>query len=103
MSLKPTPGPWAQGQKDAFRRHFSVYAYSTRMGRPSRIIDCAPGFSHDFTDEEKEANARLCATAPELLQALQMLLKSYEQLINDAHEEIEHMNAVNIIKKATAL
>lgn len=98
-----TPGPWIQGQKDSFKRHLSVFAHSEKIGRASRLIDCAPGFSHDFTEEEKTANARLVAAAPDLLQALEMLVKSYELFVHDAHEEIEVINAHNIIKKATGL
>ena len=61
MSTKHTPGPWA-----VLTGEFALYV--TPAGG-SRAIAQIPPVSQDA-----EANARLIAAAPELLEALQLLL-----------------------------
>ena len=70
--VKHTPGPWTVTADGA-----------------GWYIECAPERGHsvayimaeigeedpDTSDDEKEANARLIAAAPDLLEALQMLLE----------------------------
>lgn len=64
MSTKHTPGPWHyQDRSDA-------YTHIVRNAEGNSIIVYAP----QSTRPEAEANARLAAAAPELLEACQMML-----------------------------
>ena len=62
-----TPGPWdvAQGNgREVFAREFPVaYAYDGTTGKPTG----------DDIPERAQANARLIAAAPELLEALEAI------------------------------
>lgn len=55
-----TPAPWQQGKNDEWERHKFIYAES------GIIVNCDPRFSN-ATEEERVANARLVAAAPNLL------------------------------------
>jgi hypothetical protein len=59
---KHTHGPWHVGERDPY----FVYAADGHM-----VADC--GRIHIRSIDEMEANARLCATAPEMYEALKML------------------------------
>jgi hypothetical protein len=74
MKKKYTPGPWTLG-KGTVR----VRTEEDEQGRTKLIAECYTTnqgirYPHDF--EEREANARLISAAPDLLEALQELLKS---------------------------
>lgn len=56
--VKHTPGPW----------HVGPHYKSDVESRQGRICECGP-----FGSEQAEANARLIAAAPELLDALKAL------------------------------
>jgi len=67
MTQKHTPGPWLRIDRTVYALHKMPFA--------GRIIDCnrfdVCVQGNDCPDEEKEANARLIAAAPELLTALE--------------------------------
>jgi hypothetical protein len=75
--IKHTPGPWMDDQAD----HDAPYQdIRIKGGSPRRTvcivwIDDAP--VHDF-NAEQDANARLIAAAPDMLQALQAVLAFIE-------------------------
>lgn len=67
MSEKFTPGPWSVGGKTGFLNQIAI--------NPS--IGCAYG-----AGEEVIANARLISAAPDLLEALQAIVKRIEYYTN---------------------
>jgi hypothetical protein len=62
MSAKHTPGPWKQGSSD----EDACVVYSS----DDHIIAGCEGI--DFDEGTENANARLIAAAPELLEALEL-------------------------------
>ena len=72
MTDKHTPGPWHCGNRDNWWRIYDengVYIAAAKDPSP------APNHKADGFDIE-EANARLIAAAPELLEALEYLVQS---------------------------
>ncbi len=65
-----TPGPWLVSETFA-------------IGPAGEVVACTPN-----NHPRREANARLIAAAPELLEALEGLLKDYIQVFSD-HPAIE--------------
>lgn len=87
-TTKHTPGEWAHTDG-------SIYSYGVGHGADIATVNTD---SAHFTDEEAEANARLIAAAPDLLQALKVI----RSVLNDWNKEgnytnlIEHANtAIN--------
>lgn len=72
MTSKHTPGPWKVTHPKSGRVQIS-HSRGGMVGHAPQI--CAMWRSSDVT----EANARLIAAAPELLEKLQQLLSAYEQ------------------------
>ena len=79
MSTQHTPGPWI-GAGPSFGDQFPRYTTEiTTEDEPygdGHIQICELPFHHH--DEENEANARLIAAAPDLLEALKEMLDSHE-------------------------
>jgi len=72
---KPTPGPWRVEPMVAYGR--DIYAGDIWIGQANNNHDYPPG---DFpTNEECDANARLIATAPDLLEALEDMTARFER------------------------
>lgn len=64
-----TPGPWFTSQP-----HGTIYIEARLQGSTlQEIASCGP----TETPEQREANARLIAAAPELLEALEDLYEAY--------------------------
>jgi hypothetical protein len=99
--LKHTPGPWnVDGDATVYGPRFSIANDKEQIGR-FEVADCK-GYK-----QEREANARLIASAPDLLRALEQLLETAESLndwlvsdgsINGEHELFKKVRA--IISKA---
>ncbi len=93
MTTKHTPGPWSY-QATAGNHDFAVYPEST--GRDIALV-------RDFN----EPNARLIASAPELLEALELAL----EVLSDVGADITGMDQgesvgsliAKVIAKATGL
>jgi hypothetical protein len=91
MSVEHTPGPWRFIPADdtpGYREAAAVIIGSQRIEFDSGLV---------FSPFETEANARLIASAPDLLDALQALL----DLHIGHHNAIEHAAARKIIARAT--
>ena len=69
---QPTPGPWMINQETQ-----EVYAEPDPKGPSIVVADCCNANAPD-SDKEQEANARLIAAAPELLEALANALENIE-------------------------
>lgn len=76
-----TPGPWVLEDNDLQRK---VFVASRHLGYPTYIVSFGQRSNWDAVDE---ANARLIAAAPELLEALNALLDYSPDL--DTPSEIE--------------
>ena len=106
MSATPTPGPWTvetvptacgvshkvgpfPGKREGDKpRHACLYADYPSKGNPA--------------DDELEANARLIASAPDLLAALRLIEHATAPSHDDGvHHEAAHEIAVAAIAKAT--
>ena len=85
METKHTPGPWNQLEHWASITTNDGYA----------ICDMALTYS-SLSNEELEANARLIAAAPDLLEALQFLMVASGEQLTTAFEQ-----AQEAIAKAT--
>ena len=91
--MEHTPGPWSVGREGW--KHQSVYSASGRF-----LADVSLFY------DDAEANARLIAAAPDLLEALQMLYDETADYITLNHLGDPHHNqsmklARAAIKKAT--
>lgn len=67
MIIKHTPGPWRSG--DVFNTVFGP-----PNGNPSPLTIATVHMLHSYDDGSKNANARLIAAAPELLEACKAAL-----------------------------
>lgn len=66
---KHTPGPWEIG-----RSYSSTHATPIRWQGENLAWVCGLDSAHEFSKEQTMANARLIASAPELLAALRVIL-----------------------------
>ena len=88
-----TPGPWLFDDE-----HEEVTSEARRRKGLTRIATVNLGWSEPFNSEQN-ANARLIAAAPDLLEALKALLERYALAIGN--EGIECYQARAAIAKAT--
>lgn len=65
MAGKHTPGPWETG---AVMTNVEFTPKGHRF--PMRVADCHPSYNAPESEEERLANARLIAAAPELLESM---------------------------------
>ncbi len=98
-TTKHTPGPWKA--RDCFTNGQPVeYAIETRDAWLASVHITGP--KNGFDCEEAEANARLIAAAPELLEALKKVLPLVESLVLDGEPYMnEQEEARDAIAKAT--
>ena len=103
MQFKGTKGKWTRYISNTPNR-VEPTAYSVYVGT-KRIALCYDFFGSDKTKNvsniEAEANAKLIAAAPDLLEALTMLIEETEDYENnDANLEIARLEARKAIEKA---
>jgi hypothetical protein len=92
-----TPGPWCQGSSDLRVSMISVHAVNT-AARHSTLARMVLPIKGGLTYDEIEANARLIAAAPELLEAL----KAVQTFIEGKPDAVEPFGMVRAaIAKAT--
>lgn len=96
MSAKHTPGPWRVKRSES-KPAFNVVG--TKVGCKYKIARCP--YISDDDKQEAEANAKLIAAAPELLEALQCLFNACEVLQVLPKNAPEIKLAKSAIKKAT--
>lgn len=85
MNAKHTPGPWMRGH-DESGRDFEVRASNGRKIVAMRVDENRAKSISEWGQckKENEANARLIAAAPELLEALREMLTCYGDCGADA-------------------
>ncbi len=76
--MKHTPAPWNLGTETLIVRS---------ANRENHIADC--GISYSLSDNEMKANAVLIAAAPELLEALEAMMKFAESGTYDDDDPLE--------------
>ena len=100
---KHTPGPW---HKEAYDGDDCVDVFDARG---YRVAECSfaashegnPRKDHERSGEEIQANARLIAAAPELLEALTLCLIEHER-INDQFEQVSDTPGMALARAALA-
>ena len=102
MSTQHTPGPWI-GAGPSFGDPFPRYTTSIVTEREhddEGIVEiCELPFHH--RDDENEANSRLIAAAPDLLEALREIVEYWDSIVpTDCVNEM-HIKARAAIAKAT--
>lgn len=74
-AVSHTPGPWSVMAEEVL----GAYGIATVVPATGSGVVCrVPG--NDKTPDERDANARLIAAAPELLEALKQIKDDYEEL-----------------------
>ena len=76
--MKNTPGPWRLVLRKDNERCFDVVAQSTISLTPHDFYVCHL-FVHTDREDESEANARLIAAAPDMLEALEFILAQWPE------------------------
>ena len=79
MSAKHTPGPWSYPR---YPNGVSTLVYAAAGGKPEAFPVASA--TYGVPDEEREANARLIAAAPELLETLETLLSLHDARVDTA-------------------
>ncbi len=99
--MKHTPGPWAIENIDNVNPDLSIYSVSDLVnGNSNKQINiCECNWRRSSIDKDR-ANAKLIASAPELLEALQYLIKELPTDTWDYSPDC-FVIATNAIKKAT--
>ncbi|HFF2105780.1 TPA: hypothetical protein ACGBGH_004783 [Pseudomonas aeruginosa] len=98
---KHTPGPWFVNGRESYTKYVEARIGG---GLLQEVAACGP----TEQQEQQEANARLIAAAPELLEALQGMIEVYGGQYNDdclpkASTELELIQQARAaIAKATA-
>jgi hypothetical protein len=86
-TAKHTPGPWfyVNDGREIHDRITKFDEHGARIGRtPNRIasIDFMPSLFEFPENEIREANARLIAAAPDLLEALLSITEAYQKMFD---------------------
>ena len=87
MTAKHTPGPWyaLRGQRNISIR----YKTGDRLLPMVNVASVRGQFPTDCPYGSSEANARLIAAAPELLEALQFVMAAFGEQLSTAFEQAE--------------
>lgn len=93
---KHTPGPW---NMTADGGGFYVEGGDLLVAWAQEVDPCPSGAEDYFPGDTTEANARLIAAAPELLEALELLTAGIENSVSDTY--IPLVKARAAIAKAT--
>ena len=108
MSTEHTPGPWLLEQQLGTGDSDCGWSVLEREQNPYRGEIChITDAEHiaGITKAERDANARLIAAAPELLEALRGMCGVWRTVCNSKGWEPEHMTqfvaAVEVLAKAT--
>ncbi len=103
--MKHTQGPWhVESDADEFNQSLWVGSNEGDQGRMIAVVaDTMQDLNTDLSNDEINANVRLIAAAPELLEAVQMLRDALEIAenanLNPNYSRIEF--ADKLIRKAT--
>jgi hypothetical protein len=100
LGTKASPGPWAVNTYPRIGSNTRI-GYRVTAGPSGGITVTAiePGSTTDRTDEVAEANARLIAAAPDLLEALRGMLE-WARRVEQRNPGPEVAHAATVIAKA---
>jgi len=93
--MRHTPGPWRIAQDDPYKASESNLYDQKQVTAGEFVITCIPFGRTDELRKEAEANARLIAASPELLEACRFALK-YHQHPEEMEDEAQKKTAGNV-------
>lgn len=97
---KHTPGPWKAVRNSSFWE--VVYPWPEQSIEDANKFSPSTAYAWGKSEEEKEANARLIAAAPELLAALQSIIALDDKVDPEGlFRGLESINSRSAIAKAT--
>jgi len=101
MEHKHTPGPWGWSHREIPSGNYSTQVYDANE-KEIATIAWYPVRQNNITTTSREANARLIAAAPDLLQSCRGMLHALETDCRDTDKWAALMGeAVAVIAKAT--
>lgn len=92
MNAQHTPGPWAYSRHDQFGGWRFYVAQADGAPYTPHYSDVATLIAETVSDERRsiqEANARLIAAAPELLEALQFVMTAHGEQLDMAFQQAQ--------------
>ncbi|HEY3984610.1 hypothetical protein [Cedecea sp.] len=104
MELKHTPGPWFVSPKSDVTVEGDLNVIQTHGSNVKgyHVAYCTTWTDSKETAEEAEANARIMAAAPELLEALRELVFASTYGIKNCTAQVKALEKANqVIAKAT--
>jgi len=94
--MKHTPGPWGVHLFDSLDR-FEVQAVNLGEDGQGVLFDLCTEF---VSPEEAEANANLCAAAPDLLEAIGYALVQIQQDNTERNIPVQHRKTEDMVRAA---
>lgn len=97
-----TPGPWGWSHREIHSGDYSTQVYDANE-KEIATIAWYPVRQNNITTTSREANARLIAAAPDLLEALEMCTKAMASVLPDfnPYDQAAYDKARAAIAKAT--
>ena len=98
--MKHTPGKWIRDGKTVYSLHQTGWNKGEPLMSNRFSLNVYPDYRLENAEQEAEANARLIASAPLLLEALQEITQAISYVIDTSHIKLSFDKAQQAISKA---